>query len=669
MSPPPPPERRDVLSPLLVESVAWSLAFVRLEEVARIARCSRRLRSALAELGAGASSEVRRACRLRVVGAKARVRWWASVVRVEEARRAMLKRDRGYRNVGLFERCAGLDKARGGLERLSSRGTEGEIRRDVARTFATRKFFASAQGQDLLADVLVALATAHPQTGYCQGMNLVAGALLEVHARGGDVRPEPEEGNEEPEFEQQISPLAARTAQRAVFWLVSALCDARKPNDARSSSSKATDNSLELRELWRPGMPQLKLRVYQFDRLVARFLPRLRAHFREIGLAPDVLASQWFFTLFAYALPADWLPRTWDVIFADGWKAVMRLALARLSLAAEELLSCGLEDAGKYMRDRSRLARFTVEALVEASFGFKVTRTTLAELAEQFGLALLEERCCDPVADDGWLRRYGGQGDDLLADAPARALRSRLAELDETTKRDAAALRARVERVERDGAEARVRVEKATAALRDKRRLVGELVDAKRLAAADAARLVLALGGGGDRDDDDDDVLVVVPPQSNRMRHRGFLGSPKPKTAGFRPVPFSTSCLPSDDRVFVRDELRAAQQRAARAEKDLRVARDKLSSAARDFVVAQADLDEARERKRAVELQLVHVVTNATARRRGVLTEVVQGADTPDLNLVRRFTENFRRARGVSAPISAPKLPNAAARRTFSDRA
>ncbi|KAJ1445094.1 rab-GTPase-TBC domain-containing protein, partial [Pelagophyceae sp. CCMP2097] len=87
-----------------------------------------------------------------------------------------------------------------------------------------------------------------------------------------------------------------------------------------------------LAELWRPGMPQLKLRVFQFDRLVCLRLPRLRAHLKEVGLAPDVLASQWFLTLFAYALPTHWLKRVWDCVFAGGWAAIYKIALARLTL-------------------------------------------------------------------------------------------------------------------------------------------------------------------------------------------------------------------------------------------------------------------------------------------------------------------------------------------------
>lgn len=592
-------------------------------------------------------------------------------------------------------------------------------------------------------------------------MNFVAGALLEVHVSGGEMPAESEVMDESrveelarSAEETQLTPHRARKAQRAVFWLVTALCDPaprkscngdnhqplrnvleQQPGAPLRSSligkqsaprRQSFDNCLELCELWRPGMPQLKLRVFQFDHLLGQHMPKLRKHFRNIGMAPDVLASQWFFTLFAYALPAHWLPRVWDVVFADGWKAMMRFALGRLALSADELLGYGLEDMGKYMRDRTRLERRAselarvcdgVEVLLEASFKFKVTRTTLAELTEQFGVALLEERCREPSFggaegdlssaledSDSWLRRYGGHVDDILADAPARALRSRLAELDDITRKDAAALRARVERIERDGADARTRLEKATAALRDKRRLVGELVDAKRLAAADAARLVLALS-----DDEDDDFVVdsfsseerfpsslsLKQPQAEqppslwrrirdkkplrflgRTPHRRLASSPpRPRVSIPRVVsPFTASCLTiDDDDTIIRDELRATQLRATKVEKDLRVAREKLAAAARDFVIAQADLDEAAERKRAVEIQLVHVVNDATARRRGVLAEVVQSNNTPDLNLVRRFSSHQVRRnrsdgqRSADARHIIPEKPLAIKRRVQSD--
>ncbi|CAM9993635.1 unnamed protein product, partial [Discosporangium mesarthrocarpum] len=65
---------------------------------------------------------------------------------------------------------------------LSSSGAEGEILRDVGRTFPSQRIFRdpNGMGQNMLANVLRACLASHPDVGYCQGMNFVAGALLLV---------------------------------------------------------------------------------------------------------------------------------------------------------------------------------------------------------------------------------------------------------------------------------------------------------------------------------------------------------------------------------------------------------------------------------------------------------------------------------------------------------
>lgn len=53
-----------------------------------------------------------------------------------------------------------------------------EINRDIGRTFHTGKF-SSEEGQMELGRVLRALAFVRPEIGYCQGMNFIAGALIQ----------------------------------------------------------------------------------------------------------------------------------------------------------------------------------------------------------------------------------------------------------------------------------------------------------------------------------------------------------------------------------------------------------------------------------------------------------------------------------------------------------
>lgn len=102
-------------------SAACAVAYLRLEDIARLARVSPQMHDVFADLGAGIPGEIRQASRRRFIGAAFRVRWWANVLQVDETRKVMLKRERGIGegNVGFFERSAGLydgtRSRRGGL--------------------------------------------------------------------------------------------------------------------------------------------------------------------------------------------------------------------------------------------------------------------------------------------------------------------------------------------------------------------------------------------------------------------------------------------------------------------------------------------------------------------------------------------------------------------------
>ena len=97
--------------------------------------------------------------------------------------------------------------------------------------------------------------------------------------------------------------------------------------------------NFDMKELWRPCVPQLKLRIYQFGRLLHRKLPDLEAHFSNIGVTPDFFASQWFLTLMSYNLPLDLIVRVWDVLMVDGWKTIFRVGISLLNTFKEELLT------------------------------------------------------------------------------------------------------------------------------------------------------------------------------------------------------------------------------------------------------------------------------------------------------------------------------------------
>ena len=54
--------------------------------------------------------------------------------------------------------------------------------------------------------------------------------------------------------------------------------------------------------IWSKDVPDLRLRVHQFDVLFETRLPILRKYLMSVGMVPDCYASQWFCTIFAYVV-------------------------------------------------------------------------------------------------------------------------------------------------------------------------------------------------------------------------------------------------------------------------------------------------------------------------------------------------------------------------------
>lgn len=167
--------------------------------------------------------------------------------------------------------------------------------------------------------------------------------------------------------------------------------------------------TLRMDKLWRPGVPLLKLRVFQFNKLLAKYLPRLHYHFEDIGLASDVLLTQWFLTLFSYSIPFPTLVHCLDLVMVDGWKMLFRMGLARLACVQDDLVSLSLEEISKYLRKlRDDISREDISNIVKQAREFKVTRSILKDLEEEFCVELLKERLEDDENADGWLMRYPG---------------------------------------------------------------------------------------------------------------------------------------------------------------------------------------------------------------------------------------------------------------------
>src|ERR1700712_6007273 len=72
-----------------------------------------------------------------------------------------------------------------------------------------------------------------------------------------------------------------------------------------------------LRNMFTQDMPGLHLHLYQFERLLEDFEPALYCHLHRRGVSPNLYATQWFLTLFAYRFPLQLVQRIYDLILSS----------------------------------------------------------------------------------------------------------------------------------------------------------------------------------------------------------------------------------------------------------------------------------------------------------------------------------------------------------------
>lgn len=117
-------------------------------------------------------------------------------------------------------------------------------------------------------------------------------------------------------------------------------------------------NKYGLREMFIHDMPGLHRSLFLFERLLEDFEPAVYCHLRRRGVSPNLYATQWFLTLFAYRFPLQLVLRIYDLIFEEGLQStILKFAVAIMSRNAQSLLE---------MKDMSSLSAFLKERLFDA---------------------------------------------------------------------------------------------------------------------------------------------------------------------------------------------------------------------------------------------------------------------------------------------------------------
>ena len=116
-------------------------------------------------------------------------------------------------------------------------------------------------------------------------------------------------------------------------------------------------NKYGLRDLFVQDMPGLHLHLYQFERLLEDLEPALYCHLNRRDVKPQLYATQWFLTLFAYRFPLQLVLRIYDLILSEGLEgAILKFGIVLMQKNAETLLG---------MKDMATLTTFLKERLFD----------------------------------------------------------------------------------------------------------------------------------------------------------------------------------------------------------------------------------------------------------------------------------------------------------------
>ena len=224
-----------------------------------------------------------------------------------------------------------------------------EIGRDLHRTFSTEKF-KTGNGTLMLKNILTAVGYVRPEIGYCQGMNFIAGALVNLI-----------------------------DDEEKCFWIFLSFID-----------------NIQLNLLYLRNMPDFLIRVYQLKKYIDFYFPKLGMHLKRNQINIDLFFSKWLLTIFANYFPFEVLYKIWDVFIIDKWKALFKFCLILLFFMKEKLMQMDLNTFSQYFRSDELISTLSFEDIIEHYNDYKITNKKLKEMREDFFVEQVQAKLDNP---------------------------------------------------------------------------------------------------------------------------------------------------------------------------------------------------------------------------------------------------------------------------------
>ncbi|XP_063393903.1 USP6 N-terminal-like protein isoform X1 [Cydia fagiglandana] len=170
-----------------------------------------------------------------------------------------------------------------------------QIDSDVNRQFREHQFYRErySEKQCSLFNVLCAYSMYNSEVGYCQGMSGLAGVLLMY------------------------------MDEEDAFWALATLL---------------SDNRYNMHGLYIEGFPKLTRFLGHHDKILTKFMPKLKQHFDKYGLDAILYSLKWFFVCFVERVPFSLCLRVWDIYLLDGERVVTAMAYTILKLHKKAIM-------------------------------------------------------------------------------------------------------------------------------------------------------------------------------------------------------------------------------------------------------------------------------------------------------------------------------------------
>ncbi|KYB24592.1 USP6 N-terminal-like protein [Tribolium castaneum] len=207
-----------------------------------------------------------------------RTQAWCKLLNVEK-----VKRDNG----GTYSEMMKLAR----LHSTDARQIDSDVNRQFREHLHYRERYSIKQQS--LFNVLTAYAMYNSEVGYCQGMSGLAGVLLMY------------------------------MDEEDAFWAMHILL---------------TDPKYAMHGLYKEGFPKLTRFLAHHDRILAKFLPKLKKHFDKHGVDAILYSLKWFFVCFVERVPFNLCLRIWDIHLLDGERVITAMAFTILKLHKRNLL-------------------------------------------------------------------------------------------------------------------------------------------------------------------------------------------------------------------------------------------------------------------------------------------------------------------------------------------